>query len=445
MQTRSADYQSIMADAAHTVEWQISINDVLYTQDDIIFEDGSGLEPRMTCQLFGDSEPEVGKATAAQFSCAILEVPGAVSRLASIQPQYRLRAGNSASEWITLGTFFLDTRQTDKLTGALMLTCFDRMLMADGKGGVPYYEISSFSSWPQPMSAVAHEIAGKIFVQIDPRTTIRTGAGYMVGDPGDLTMREVLGYIAAAHGGNWIITPAGKLRLVPLTGGTDTYTLASDANGLNTAPAFQAWSGVTVYAENDAVFEAGDDSGRVLEVECPWATQATANDILTDISGKRYQPYTASGAIIDMALELGDIVTVGQTGDQVTGPVIAMDITAGGIEQANISAPGEGELNHEYPYINLTRRRIRRVQKEIEDLEDYVEETKEEITQEIVPAAVEMAFEKVKELDFSGWATGYFSETLDNDQVNGFLVDFDGNGMPVRITDGAGHETEVIW
>ena len=27
-------------------------------------------------------------------------------------------------------------------------------------------------------------------------------------------MREILGYIAAAHAGNWIITDAGELRLV---------------------------------------------------------------------------------------------------------------------------------------------------------------------------------------------------------------------------------------
>ena len=29
-------------------------------------------------------------------------------------------------------------------------------------------------------------------------------------------MREILGYIAAAHAGNFIITDAGALRLVPL-------------------------------------------------------------------------------------------------------------------------------------------------------------------------------------------------------------------------------------
>lgn len=90
-----------------------------------------------------------------------------------------------------------------------------------------------------------------------------------------------------------------------------------------------------------------------------------------------------------------------------------------------------------------------KVNDDFDDYEETLEETKDEIidevTEDIVPAAVEVAFEKVKELDFSGWGAGYFSETLDSDQVNGFLVDFDENGMPVLITDGAGHETEVIW
>ena len=52
---------------------------------------------------------------------------------------------------------------------------------------------------------------------------------------------------------------------------------------------------------------------------------------------------------------------------------------------------------------------------------------------------------KTKEIDFSGWDDGYFTETADGDIRNGFLVDFDEDDRPVRITDASGHETAVIW
>ena len=53
------------------------------------------------------------------------------------------------------------------------------------------------------------------------------------------------------------------------------------------------------------------------------------------------------------------------------------------------------------------------------------------------------------ELDFSGWGDGTqdggFSETLDGEIVNAFAVGFDAQGRPVLFTDGAGHETAVVW
>lgn len=52
---------------------------------------------------------------------------------------------------------------------------------------------------------------------------------------------------------------------------------------------------------------------------------------------------------------------------------------------------------------------------------------------------------KPTEIDFSAWDQGYFSATWDGGMHSGYLVDFDSSGFPVKITDGAGHETAVIW
>lgn len=361
MQSRSAAYLTIMANTAHTVEWRVTINGTVYGQDKLVYSAGGGNgAPRLTRQMFSGTQPEVGRAVSAQFTCAVMEASSAIPRMASVVPAYRIAAGSSTSEWITLGTFYIDTRQTDKVTSALLLTCYDRMLVADGAGGKSYADLTGFDEWPQTMAAVVNEIAGIIGISVDARTTIRTGTGYNVEYPNDLTMREVLQQIAAAHAGNWCITPANSLRLVPLTGTSDSLAVGAAATGLKVAPTMAAWTGATVYWADEEAFEAGTDTGRVLTCDCLWATQETANGIVSILSGSAYQPYTASGAIIDMALELGDSVTVGTTGQTVTGPVWSIDLAAGLIEQADIAAPGEDEIDHEYPYLSYTDRSLRR-------------------------------------------------------------------------------------
>ena len=52
---------------------------------------------------------------------------------------------------------------------------------------------------------------------------------------------------------------------------------------------------------------------------------------------------------------------------------------------------------------------------------------------------------KTAAIDFSGWDGGRFSETLDGNVSNSYVVTFDASARPVKITDAAGHETAVIW
>ena len=65
-------------------------------------------------------------------------------------------------------------------------------------------------------------------VELDARTVINPN--YNVDVPVDLNIRDVLCYIAAANGGNWIITAANKLLLVPLFSSmpAETYLLIAD-------------------------------------------------------------------------------------------------------------------------------------------------------------------------------------------------------------------------
>ena len=112
--------------------------------------------------------------------------------------------------------------------------------------------------------------------------------------------------------------------------------------------AFASWSGVRCVAGNTQVAFAGDETGRVLTVDCPWATRETAEALLVRIRGRDYQPFAASNALIDPAAEPGDVTVLSGA----TGPAARMEITLDGLYTADISAPGEEAVNRDYPVLS---------------------------------------------------------------------------------------------
>lgn len=52
---------------------------------------------------------------------------------------------------------------------------------------------------------------------------------------------------------------------------------------------------------------------------------------------------------------------------------------------------------------------------------------------------------KMTSLNFSNYENGSFTETVDGGLTETYGVRFDENGYPVAITDGSGHQTEVVW
>lgn len=111
--------------------------------------------------------------------------------------------------WEKLGTFYIDERDRTP-TDTLTVVAYDSMLKADVE-----WEPDQSLTFPMPMDTAVSTIAALMGVEIDPRTTL--SHSYTVDYPAnEITLRDVLGYIAAAHGGNWIITREDKLLLVPL-------------------------------------------------------------------------------------------------------------------------------------------------------------------------------------------------------------------------------------
>ena len=134
------------------------------------------------------------------------------------------------------------------------------------------------------------------------------------------------------------------------------------AQQLDISTQFQPYSGVEIITGtqdangDDIVYTAGDASGRVLTIYNEWGTQTQANNILASIRGFAYQPYVASGALLDPSAELGDGVSV----NDVYSGIYKLSRTYSSLMSANIEAPQSEEIDHEYPYESSQNRQTTR-------------------------------------------------------------------------------------
>lgn len=196
-QTTSELWKTLWRTRNTVKEYKFEINGVEYgpkeeaehTYSNGIFEDfgfGNAYTASLTLSLFTDDVP----------------------RAATIKRYIRLRNGEQVSEWLPKGTFFTNTRADDD--GYWTIEAYDSMRKAE-----VVWEPDQSLEFPMSMPAAATEFARILGVELDPRTVLN--ANYTIDYPAnEYTIRNELCFIAAAHGGNWIITDENKLYLVPL-------------------------------------------------------------------------------------------------------------------------------------------------------------------------------------------------------------------------------------
>ena len=117
---------------------------------------------------------------------------------------------------------------------------------------------------------------------------------------------------------------------------------------MDVSPQFQPYSGVEIITgENTSVF-AGNRSGRVLTITNEWGTKTQAQNILASLTatGFQYQPYSATGAILNPAAEIGD----GITANDLYSGIYKLTKNFSPLMVSDVEAPQDEEVDHEFPY-----------------------------------------------------------------------------------------------
>ena len=137
---------------------------------------------------------------------------------------------------------------------------------------------------------------------------------------------------------------------------SDKVYLGQNASDLDYDEKAPKISRVNLAVDSDHIYTSGDDTGRTLEVSCPWGSQAMADSILSKVIGIEYQPYEASDALLDPATEIGDGITLGGVYSVLAQSYVSLDKQCA----ANISAPYTDEIDDEYPYKTPEQRKTER-------------------------------------------------------------------------------------
>lgn len=137
---------------------------------------------------------------------------------------------------------------------------------------------------------------------------------------------------------------------------SDVINVRKSLSSLEKQDTFNGYSKVVVVVSDELEYSAGTESGRTLTLDCPWGTQKMAEDILSRIQGFQYQPYTADGAHIDPAAEIGDGFAAGN----LYSGIYSKNVSHGALYTANVSAPGGEKINYKYEYKTPTQRKIER-------------------------------------------------------------------------------------
>ena len=460
MKQTTQSYKDIFANPNHWAEHQVTINGVTYGMDAIVKLSTPG-------QLFDTSGPGIGSAVSREMELEFMP-RGTIPAAAKCVVKTRIGAIDEAtgfeqwSTWIPMGEFYIDSRAYDETGEVMKVHCYDAMLKTEYVYLDKHMDSDSGASWPKQAREVYQNISADIGVTGSADVIQAIPASWVMPYPGNKTARDLLREIAVALGGNFVVNDSGLLACVRLKKST---TVAQDLKlnvgalerGIDSGAftkvritGIQGVEGVTEYT-------AGNDTGLTIEGECPWGTQAIANNVLSTIAGWVYRPYTASEALLDPAVEIGDTVKINGW----TSMVAKLDRNFDKMCDATLSAPEDEELNHEYPYVytgykgnhelKKVEQEVNKVDAEVAGLKSDLGETNKSLSEtnknlEAFKGSIgSMSSQRTTALNFSKWSAKEFTETLEGGTVMTYTLTFDSSGRPTKVTASDGHAIDITW
>ena len=177
---------------------------------------------KVTGSLFPDREPSIGNFVSREVDLVIEPPQNTIPRTARIRLFVYLQNGNTVSERISKGVFWIDTREYTQDKGKMLIHGYDAAMKFESDFD------SSKLFWPSYAINIVNELASSVGVAVDSRTQtyMNQFINYKIPLQTNVTKRDMLKGIAAQYCGNWTITDEGKLLLIGINTGSDDIHLS---------------------------------------------------------------------------------------------------------------------------------------------------------------------------------------------------------------------------
>ena len=447
MLPKSQNYNTIWNDPSHYAETKLVVGSTTYGENVIM-----GLDRTQT--LFADYY-NIGNTVMGQIEFTLYGVTAAqLPRMSRVEVWTRLWAGDGSdsTDWLPMGVYYTGKPEYDTEAQLLSVNAYDEMYKT---GVVPFEGGVSVTAWDNPtLRAVAkHIIEGTTVADVidsnfagigleleDPTQILDTIT--MPSIPYNFTVREILADIAVACCGNWTMvfqddsgSQKAVLRLVKNADWTSPtlLNLGRDVTSFEKGDDITPVTDVYVYYGYDSngasVYghaEATPNDGREYEVSVQTITDGTqanlmAAEILAGLGSTFYHPYSATGAELDPATELGDTLTI----NSITSIVGAVSCSFNQGMWADISAEGLEPVD-DFDYLSGSARQADRIERSAEVNSAKIEVNAREIVAQV--EAINETIEGVQE-DYNTKITQTASDITVSlqhyaqDQVNNHAVE----------------------
>lgn len=396
MQNTSSTYNAIWGESNKSIEVKINIDGVDYFQDEIF-------SLKISRQMYKGSTASVGGCCASTCEFTMIRTSATIPVRATVIPYVRLKSENgTTSEWIPKGYYFVDTRSYTNYSSVqsgvvdtMTFVCYDRMLTLDRtlSSVFPTFEFPCYMYDYVNQASTLVGGAASLLSQITAFNNYFANYSvfgflppYIKSEDGH-TIREIFSDIAAICGGNLIFDEYGNLQFIPLNcqQSTETgYLVDESANRLvfgdtrillgagtndvtakmkdySDSPAYTPFNSVILNPKTRTNVSKVD---RILEVETSALTIESGvvaivesyvlNYAPNHIKNFSYQPYKATGTVLNPVMQLGDTITL----NGITSIIASIDTDYSALSTATIEAPYDEELNYEYQFRTETERQI---------------------------------------------------------------------------------------
>ena len=355
MKTASSTYKSLRNRSTSWYEWRVRQGEKVYGMDTLKSITVSPI-------LSSDAGIGIGSANATECRLTLLEASANWERMAQFSIDFRIcgESGDLQSEWITFGVYYTDERSEDP-QGNLSIIAYDAMLKMEQPWTDKIPDESLPAAWPITARAWANMVQGAGVLTFENISVLDDTVAF-IGLDTTSTVRDVLKSIAAVHASNWMVTAGETFKLVQFENVTSSQTsryidLGLAMQNFQNSPALDPVTGVQLETDLGTIVESGTDTGYVLKAECEFAsTTGVAPLCLSKVENYIYQPFSATTAYLDPIMEIGDHVMI----DSVVYQIMSIEWTMGKTPAADVSAPYDQEIDHEYKGVSEDAKRYRK-------------------------------------------------------------------------------------